>query len=408
MTANITEDSDRLARSTTLRRRDLPRAVWLLVGARAVNRMGAFTLSFLGVILVQELGASVADAGWVLTLFGLATIPSRLAGGSLADRFGRVPTTVLGLTCSGLALLWLAASPSMAVAGAGAVALGLAFELYEPPSQALVADLTDDASRPVAFGLLSAALAAAGAAAGLLAAAVGGLGLRWLLVADAVTCLLAALVVLLGVRDRRPLTAGKALAEGGDFGRSPWRDRRLLAMLGGGTGFAVVYLAMVVALPLTVAARNLPPERTGLLLTISAVTIVAGQPLLRWGLLGGDGFRAMTVGYVVLGAGLALTAVAASLPAFAVAVVIWSLGDLLLMGHAWTIVSRLAPASSRGRYLAACGISWGVAASVAPLVATQLLDRVGVSMTWLVLAVGAGLLACEQPALARLCRGTAA
>ena len=63
------------------------------------------------------------------------------------------------------------------------------------PSQALVADATPPEDRPVAFGLLFAALAAAGMVAGLLAAVLAGIDLRWLFVADAVTCLACAGIV---------------------------------------------------------------------------------------------------------------------------------------------------------------------------------------------------------------------
>ena len=370
MTDVTHDDSD--VRAVRPRARDLPRAVWVLVATRAVNRLGAFTLPFLAVVLVAELGATVTQAGYVVAAFGLATIPSRLAGGVLADRLGRVPTIVVGLVGCALALLWIAASASLTPAVVGVVALGLAFELYEPPSQALVADLTDDDQRPVAYGLMSASLAAAGAAAGLLAAWLGGFDLRWLLVADAVSCLVAAVLVAALVRAPRP-AAGPA-SPGATTG--PWRDVRLLAMLAAGTVFALLYMAIVMALPLTLAARGLRPEHAGLVLTVSAVTVVAAQPLLRWPRLG-DGFGALRTGYLVLAVGLAGAGLATSLPAFLLAAVVWSVGDLLLMGHAWTIVSRLAPPASRGSYLAAYGLSWGVATVLAPLAGTQLLDRVG-------------------------------
>ncbi len=392
--------------------RQLPHAVWLLVAARAVNRLGAFALSFLAVVLVDDFGASVGTAGLMMAVFGLATIPSRLAGGRLADRLGRVPTICLGLLGCAVSLLWIAASPSLVPALAGVVALGLAFELYEPPSQALVADLTDDAQRPLAYGLLSAALAAGGAAAGLLAVALGGWGLRTLLVADAVTCLLAAGVVLAFVHDPAagPGSSPVDPVGPGAGGRpsSPWRDRGLLAMLASGTGFALVYLGALIALPLTFAARGLPAEQAGLVLTASALTMVAAQPLLRWRLLqppGSDGFRALTVGYVVLAVGLAGTAVATSTTGLVAAGVVGSLGDLLLMGHAWTIVSRLAPADARGAYLAAYGLSWGFAAVIAPLVVTQLLAEAGPTGLWLGLAAGSLVLAAAQPAVARAVSG---
>ncbi|MGA8845638.1 MAG: MFS transporter [Nocardioides sp.] len=400
MTVEKVKDSDSVVQAT--RRRDLPLSVWSLVLARAVNRLGAFTLSFLTIVLVDELKASVAAAGWAMAAFGLATIPSRLAGGRWADRLGRVPTICLGLVgCAG-AQLWVAGSPTFPVALVGVILLGLSFELYEPPSQALVADLTTDEQRPLAYGLVSAALAAAGAGAGLLAVMLGALDLRWLLVADAATCLVTAVIVAVVVRDPgAPVTRGDQAAPA-----DPWRDRRLLAMLAAGTGFALVYMTIVIALPLAMSARGLAPERAGLVLAVCAVTVVAAQPVLRCRLLVGDGFRALAIGYVVLAAGLVAAAAASSVLTLLVAAVVWSVGDLLLMGHAWTIVSRLAPSGSRGSYLAAYGLSWGVATVAAPVLGTQLLAHGGPVGLWLTLAGAAFLLALAQPALARQCRAS--
>ena len=251
-----------------------PRQVRALVLARAVNQLGAFAMSFLAVALVQVYGASLVTAGWVVALFGLATVPSRLAGGRMADRVGRRPTIVIGLLGCAVALLVIAAAPGVGGAAAGAALLGLAFEIYEPPSQALLAELVAPARRPQAFGLLGAALAAAGVGAGILAVLLGGVSLRLLFVADAATCVAAAALILVWVREppgARPATSGG----------SPWRDVRLLVMLGLGTGFAFAWNLSVTALPLTVAARGLRPAETGWLLAVAAVATIAGQRLLR-------------------------------------------------------------------------------------------------------------------------------
>lgn len=423
MTDKHHNDSDDGMASTRLR--DLPGAVWALVVARAVNRVGAFTLPFLAVVLAQEFSLSVTTAGSLLALFGVATIPSRLAGGVLADRLGRVPTICLGLLGCAASQLLIAASPTLAGAVVGVVVLGLSFELYEPPSQALVADLTSDASRPVAFGLLSASLAVAGAAAGLLAAWLAGVGLRWLLVADATSCLACVIVVVAVVRPRlrsEAPTSGSPLAPAttvpdasgiasaateadappGDDRENggPWGDRRFLAMLAAGTLFALLVMQLVTTLPLTVVARGLPVGDAGFLLTVSALTVVAGQPLLRWRRLSRDVFRAMAIGYAVFAAGLAATGFVTSLPGFAAATVLWSVGDLLLLGHAWSIVSGLAPVGARGRYLAAYGLSWGFATVAAPLLGTRLLTTGGPPLLWGVMALVAVALALVQPRLA--------
>ena len=214
-----------IARSTVTAWRDLPATVWLLVAARAVNRLGAFTLPFLSLTLVAELGASVAQAGYLLAAFGLATIPSRLVGGRLSDRWGPRATIVGGLAATAVAQLLVAASQSLVQVAFAVVLLGLAFEVYEPPSQSLVADATSPQQRPVAFGLLAAAIAAAGMAAGLLAAVLAGFDLRWLFVADAVTCLACAAVV----RWRLPARSPRRPTPDDETRVQPWRDRRLLA-----------------------------------------------------------------------------------------------------------------------------------------------------------------------------------
>jgi MFS family permease len=372
--------------------------VHVLVAARAVNRLGAFTLPFLAVTLVRELDASIVQAGYLLAAFGLATVPSRLFGGHLADRVGGRATIVGGLVGTAAAQLLVAAAPSLPVAAVAVVLLGLAFEVYEPPSQALVADLTPEDRRPAAYGLMAGAMAAAGMAAGLLALALAGVGLRWLFVVDAATCLACALLV------RLALPRGTT-APAPSTGRA-WHDPRLLTMLGAGTVFAVVYLQIMLALPLTVTARGHGASLVGVLLTVSAATMVLGQPLLAHRRVRAvDDFTAMAVGYLLLGAGLLVTGLVHTLPGYVAATVAWSVGDLVLLGRAYTVVAALAPAGSRGGYLATYGTSWGVAAVLAPLLGTRLLALGGPPLAWSVLAALCLVLAVAQPVVRRVVSG---
>lgn len=407
--------------------RDLPAPVWALVVARGVNRVGTFTLSFLGVVLVDRVGASAAVAGALVALFGLATIPSRLLGGLLADRWGPVPTMTLGLVGCAVGQVAVAAADGLLAAAAGVALLGLAFEVYEPPGQALVADLVDATRRPLAYGALSAALAGAGLLAGPLAVGLGSLDVRWLLVADAVSCLLAAVLVLTLVRPalRGAAATERSTAPTSDVSdapppatppgsplppvphvppaappASPWRDGRLLALLATGTAFATVYMALVTVLPLALPRIGQPPEQAGYVVMLAAVVVLAGQPLLRWAPLRQTG-RALVAGHLLLAAGLALLAVAHDLTTVLVAAVVWSLGDVLLLGHLLSLVSGIAPDGSRARYLAVYGLSWGVATVVAPVLGTQLLVRGGPALLWGSFAAVALGLAALHPLLDR-------
>ena len=134
---------------------------------------------------------------------------------------------------------------------------------------------------------------------------LAGVDLRWLFVADAACCLACAAVVWwrLPGRPSPPAGAGRAAVPGATGGSCC-----LLAL---GTGLAAVYLQVMITLPLTVAARGCRSPSVGLLLTVSAATVVLAQPLLarpRWRRL--DDPSAIAVGFVVLAVGLALTGLA--------------------------------------------------------------------------------------------------
>lgn len=358
----------------------LPRHVRLLVAARAINQFGAFSLAFLTVLLSRDLGASLAVAGTISAAFGLATIPSRLLGGRLADRLGRRRTILLGLVGCAAAQLGIAAAPDLATAACCAILLGLVFELYEPPSQAMIADSVPPEKRASAYTLLTAALAVGNTGAGLVAEVVGRTNLRWLFVVDAATCLACALIIRLALPDERTVAAPRVA----DSGSSPWRDRALLMMTAAGTVYALIYMLMLISLPLSLAADGINPASAGLIMAVGTVTLVVARPMLR---VECSTTAAFAAGYLLLAAGLAGYAVAHTLPALLAPTVAWSLGNLLLMGRAFAVVSELAPVGATAPYLAVYGLSWGFATVAAPVVGTWVIARFGPGTLWAAISI---------------------
>ena len=108
----------------------------------------------------------------------------------------------------------------------------------------------------------------------------------------------------------------------------------------------------------------------------SALTMIAATPVMRRA-----PFRSWTrptqlrVGYLTLGAGLAGYAVADSLASYVAASAVAAVGDLFLMGVLLTVVAGLAPPHGRARYLAVFGLSWGIAAILAPTIGIAMFER---------------------------------
>jgi Major Facilitator Superfamily len=382
---------------------DVPGRVRLLVAARAVNQLGAFSLAFLTVLLSRGFGASLPAAGAVSAGFGLATIPGRLLGGRLADRLGRRRTILIGLVGCAAAQLGIAAAPDLAVAAGCAVLLGLAFELYEPPSQAMIADAVPAGARASAYALLTTALAVGNMGAGLVADVVGRSDLRWLFVVDAASCLACALIIRLALpADQPSVIPADAARPGSQPGSRPWRDSALLLMTAGGTVFALIYMLMLVSLPLSLGAYGMNPASAGPLMAVSTLALVVARPVMRIRRLADlPTAAAFAAGYLLMAGGLAGYAVAHTLAALLAPTVAWSLGNLLLTGRAFAVVTALAPPGATARYLAVYGLSWGFATVAAPVAAAWLIGAFGPGALWTAMAAVCLAMAAVQPALLR-------
>src|SRR5688572_3954785 len=75
----------------------LPRTFWFLWAGSFVNRLGGAVGPFLALYLTGSRGVGTAEAGLVLTAFGLGSSLAGPVGGVLADRVGRRPTMLASL-----------------------------------------------------------------------------------------------------------------------------------------------------------------------------------------------------------------------------------------------------------------------------------------------------------------------
>ena len=173
-------------------------------------------------------------------------------------------------------------------------------------------------------------------------------------------------------------------------------------MTAAGTVFALVYMLMLVSLPLSLSSDGINPASAGLVMAVSTLALVAARPVMRLRRLADlSTTTAFAVGYLLMAGGLAGYAVAHTLPALLAPTVAWSLGNLLLMGRAFAVVTELAPPGASARYLAVYGLSWGLATVAAPVVGTWLIGAFGPGTLWTAMAVVCLAMAVAQPLLLR-------
>jgi MFS family permease len=317
-----------------------------LLGIRVLNQLGAFAFVFLAVVAGPHLVTAV------LTTFGLAALVSRWAGGVLLDRASPRTLIATGLAATGVSLVALALARTPAQVLTATAATGLAFELYEPATSELLARVTEEGRRQDGYALLGTSLAAAGAISGLLAAVLLPLGVRWLLAADALTCLAAAAVALVRL-PRVPREAPEPRA-----GR--WRPPApLMRLTAAATAYAFGYLAILMFTPYTLLQRGAPAWLPGL--TLAAAALLA--PLARRPLSGRPRMMLAAAGVLAL-----VMALSPALPLTVAAYLAWAMAGSALLGHWPATAADQAPVSDRPRWFAFLGLSWGVAQPAVPVV----------------------------------------
>jgi len=367
----------------------LPGPFWALWAGTLVNRLGAFVFPFLSLFLTGTRGYSVARAGLVLTVLGVGLAISQPLGGTLADRYGRRRTLLLGLLGSAATLLVVGAARTFPALCVAVFVFGIFADMFRPASNAAIADLVPEALRPRAFALVFWALNVGFAVATLLGGVLAGRGYWLLFVGDAATSVAFAAIIARRVPETRPLhvdsTPGSI--------RDVLRDRLMMALVISVIAQSTAYMQAFYTLPLAVVHDGLGTGGYGAIIALNGILIVALQPLLL-GILGRRSRGPLLlVSGLVLGVGLGLTAFADTIAQHMGAVAVWTAGEIVGAGVLGALVASIAPVHLRGRYLGVFGASFGVSSILAPGLGTQVLQHLGEGALWtscLVLAVGSG------------------
>jgi MFS family permease len=369
----------------------LPPAYWMLWTGTLINKLGGFVVTFLALYLTQARGLSDAQAGALVSLYGVGVVAASPVAGVLADRVGRRATMLASLVGGAIGVVALALVRDVSGLTALTAATGFMGEMYRPAASAMVADLVPPEQRERAYGLMYWAVNLGFAVAPVLGGLLAGRSFVALFIADAATTLLCAGIIFLRVPETH--TRGAA---GFDLGLAPFRDRRFVAFLLLGLALALVFNQSVVALPLDMAAHHISTAVFGRVIAVNGLLIIVAQPsLTRW-LSRFPRARVLAAASLATGLGMAINALAGGALVYTLAVVVWTLGEIAWSPLAPAIIADLAPSDQRGRYLGAYGMIWGLAWAAGPRLGTEVLGRFGPRALWAGCLVLAALAAAGQ------------
>jgi len=373
---------------------DFPPKFWVVVGASFIDRIGGTLLfPFFSLYITQKFNVGMTQAGVVLGIFSAFGLVGSMLGGALTDKFGRKNLILFGLIFSALSTLTLGFVNELAVLYPLAVIIGLLSNIAGPAHQAMVADLLPEKKRQEGFGILRVVANMSWIIGPTIGGFIANRSYFLLFVLDAVISCIVAVIFFFYIPETKPETSEEPesmLRTFAGYG-VVLRDLTYIAFLTASMLMGIVYQQMYNSLSVYLRDNHgISPQGYGFLLTTSAITVILFQFRTTRLIKKYPAFLMMALGTFFYMIGFGMFGFVIMYWLFALAIIIITIGEMIIMPTASALAANFAPEDMRGRYMAVFGVSWALPATVGPSAAGLILDNFNPNLLWY---IGAGLCA---------------
>ena len=367
---------------------EYPRAFWTYNVVVFIDLLGGFMLyPFFALYLTQKFDINMATVGILFAIFSITGFVGSALGGALTDRMGRKGVIIASLILSSISALGMGFAPSIAWFVVVTVVVGTMSSIGGPAREAVVADLLPENKRAEGYGInrvvFNLAVIIAPPIAGLLIAN----SYLTLFIVDAVISLIAATVVLIALPETKPEAHPDEQPETMKQSFSGYKDvfknTPFILFIGVTILMTLVYMNMNSTLGVFLRDHGgIPEVGYGTILSINALIVVVLQFWVTRRLERFKPLAMMAVGSFLYAIGFAMYGFVSGMALFITAMVIITIGEMVVSPFQQALVASFAPEKMRGRYMAVSGMTWGIAFMIGPYFAGLLLDSPNPNMLW--------------------------
>ncbi len=368
---------------------EYPRAFWVYNIIVFIDRLGGFMLyPFFALYLTEKYDIGMATVGIMFAIFSVSGMAGSALGGAIADRMGRKTVIIASLILSSLSAIGMGFAPTIAIFIGVVIVVGTLGSIGGPAHEAVVADLLPPEKRAEGYGIIrvifNLAVIIAPPIAGLLIAN----SYLTLFLVDAVISLIAAAIVFFALPETKPQAHPDAKPETvkqtfAGYGRV-FKDTPFILFIGVTVMMTLVYMNMNSTLGVFLRdERALSELKYGSLLSINALIVVALQFWLTRRLEKFKPLLMMAAGTFLYAVGFAMYGFIGTYPLFITAMIVITIGEMVVAPFQQSIVAGFAPEDMRGRYMAVSGLTWSIAFTVGPYFAGLILDGPNPNLLWI-------------------------
>jgi MFS family permease len=378
---------------------EYPKLFWTITGASFIDQVGgALIFPFIALYITGHFNVGMTEVGKIFAIVALTGIFGSGMGGAMADRFGRKSMVLFGLIVSAVVTLLLAFATNINQIYILVVFIGLFGNAGGPARQAMLADILPEDKRADGFGILRVVANLAVT----IGPAIGGFlaqrSYLFLFITDVILSTITALIFYFTVPETKP--QAKPVKEQIP-GREPQaaQTESFLKTLGGYTkvlqdglfmAFWVGSLFMVLAYmqmnsTLSVYLRDIhgiPEQLFGYILSTNAGMVVLFQFAITRRIKRFPPMLVMVAGTFLYAIGFTMYGFVATYALFLLAMIIITIGEMLVAPVGQALATKLAPEDMRGRYMAVYGFHWAIPTMFGPLVAGLIMDNYNPDWVW--------------------------
>jgi len=367
---------------------EYPRNFWIVIATLFIDRVGgALIFPFIGLFITAKFQIGMTEIGQLFTIVAIAGIFGSMVGGAMTDKFGRKVVIIFGLVTSALSALILGFTEDMNIIYFTGGIIGLFGNIGGPAQQAMIADLLPREKQADGFGILRIAFNLAVTIGPAIGGVLATYSYIWLFIIDAIASTITAIIVFFIIPETKPEVApdksGESILEtlGGYF--KVGRDVLFMAFMFASILMTLAYIQMNTTLSVFLRdVHGIPDQGYGYLLSLNAGMVVLFQFWITRRIKHLPSMMVMVLGTLLYAIGFSMYGFVSTYILFMMAMVIITIGEMLVAPVGQALVANFAPQDMRGRYMAMFGFSWTIPFALGPLAAGLIMDNYNPNWIW--------------------------
>jgi predicted MFS family arabinose efflux permease len=377
----------------------LSKPIWFLAFILFINRCASMVLLFSSLYMINELHFSQAQAGMVMSCYGVGSITGSYIGGWLSDRYNVVLIMFLSLVASGLLLvsiLWITSPLSLGIL---LFLYALIADVFRPANAVAVKRCSASQNVTRSFSLVRMAINLGFT----IAPALGGFfalhyGYSYLFVIDACSTIIAAVVMIMFLKIPNHSIALENKNKVNPISKSAYQDGPYLLFILLVALYGICFFQFISSVPTFLQTQHhYSTNLIGWLLALNGLLVVMIEmPLIAYleikqnpskYIMIGNFCSAIAFSFLLLSNG--------NLPFNLIFILFITGSEMFTMPFMMNFVTNRPSVERQGQYSALYSMAYAISFICAPLVGLTLSEKIGFNITYtliigLSIAVGLG------------------